>query len=1193
MTFSFLLEREKSFVQSFQATTKSLHPIRKIRRPTTMIPRCRLFLLLLVLCTSADCRSLSSSQQDEETTQQTFSNTSISPQTQPPRWFSSTSTVESTLETRHHDDEEVFYSSTESPCDKEKCRDVSVGTESETSKKHSQEHSQERKYNGMKKKSDVNPVESLLEDLLHATHARSRHDPLVKNASNISSSPCCNATNNGSRNNVVSLEDYSSLSNSTTSDSSATANSIIDPKLSSSTPSDTRDGKGSVRLPTSWKDLEDQYLTSAIHLLQKLVEDERKEETKEADKGKREEMSKSHDKDDEGKPSKKQVRSVTSSMPTMTASPSSSPRINSFTTISSNSSPNGRNVTTVSPVVVPVAKDGENVSSSSIVNSLSPPLSSSNELKAIFNGSKEEDEKSNYHASRSPSDSSAIESITTSADKQSWTIASSSDLTRTTFSLSTTSSLTSVISTEATSSDDALYPLTSISSFPLTQPTEKTTTLSSIKTQEPKESGVKVFSAGVGGEEREKHRQTSLHQETKMASTSLPSMVVSMSSPTPLSPLILSPTTQGDITEHKSAQDVVEVSSSPSVVVDPHVIHPSPSIGASQLSLSEERISALGQGGEKSHLIHFSDTTESINENDDDNYRRSGTLFSSKPSSPESDDNSSLQQSTPHLVIDELVQPIHSSVSFDGGNRASFNFHRGCLFVSSVVSLSLIGLTIFSQVRVWRRNRISLKGKRSRIRRSANWPSSAPTRENEALSHQEDGIESSSFDNNNMSRDEIAEGNLEDVEKENCICFSSSSRHQKNDSICCPPRQSFILINLLSVLAGIELLFLIGVPFKVSDQVSSSDNPSSYSTLFIFLMSIFLSPPSVSKNEVGIGQKEDDNRGILLSWKTGGQVCNFFTLVMHFLHLSAAFWMLSFSIHLFQTRKPSAQGKGINIKMTSASNATSSSSSTSKVSKRRKLRHLFRRVISSSRSTIHPFIASSGGDKLQGSCITGDDERRTKMTDKELYDDDKCPSLTSHHHHQQKSENSCRRHHHHYHSPQQEQHHNSHHHHYHSRRFASLLPKRNPLSVWFLVGRKLLLRAVYPLMPSFVLAAFSSSSSQHFSPSSSSSTSRCHLPSFVFTRRQREKRKMSSVETANMTISPEDIDEERTLGIHKDGKTEMEQQQQDEDRKEGDKRTSSSTGWSRLHFSLLSWGVPLLIVLLPYLSNPTGYDIKR
>jgi len=1141
-----------------------------------------------MLFTSADCRSLSSSQKDEERTQQTFSDSSISPQRQPPAWFSSTSTststLESTLKTRRHDDE-LFYSSTESPCDRsdvEKCRDVSVGNKSETSKNNSQE----RKYSGKKKRKSEkeNPVESLLEDLLHATQVKSSHDPPVKNASNISSSSqCCNATNSASRNNVVSFEDYSSLSNSTTSDSSVTANSIIDPNLSSSTsPSETRDGKGSVRLPTSWKDLEDQYLTSAIHLLQKLVEDEKKE-VKEADKEEGEEMSKSHDKkDDEGEPLKKEVRSVTSSMATMTASTSFSPTINSFTTTSSNS-PDERNVTTVSPVVVPVVKDGENVSSSSVVNSLSPPLSSSNELKTIFNGSKDEDEKLNYHASRfSPSDSSAIQRTGTS------------HLTTTTFSLSTTSSLASVMSTEGTSSDDALYPLitTSISSSPLTQPTERMTTLSSVKTKGQEESDVKVFSGGEG----EKHRQASLHQETKMTSTSLPLMVVSMSS-TPLSPLILSSTTRGDITENKSSQDVVEVSSSSSVVVDTRVIHPSPPTGASQLSLSGERMTTLGQREEKSNFIYFSDGTERMNENDDDDYRRDGTLFSSKATSPESDDNSSLQQTTPRLVIhDELFQPTHSSVSFDGGNRPSFNFHRGCLFVSSVISLSLIALTIFSQVRGWRRKRISLKGKRSRIRRSANWPLSASTRKNMPLSHQEGGIQSSSsFDNNNMTRDEIGkeEGNVEeDIEKDNSISFSFSSRHQNNGSICCP-RRSFILVNMLSVLAGIELLFLIGVPFKVFDQVSSSDNPASYSTLFVFLMSIFLSSPSVAKNEVSIGQKEDDTRGILLSWKTGEQVCNFFTLMMHFLHLSAAFWMLSFSIYLFQTRKPSVQGKGINIKMAPASNVISSSSSTSKLSKRRKLRHLFRRVISTSRSTIHPFLSSSGGDKLQGSSITGGDERRTKMTDRELYDDDKCPSLTSSHHHQQKPENSFRRHHHHHyrHPPQQEEHLNSHHHHYHSRRFASLLPKRNLLSVWV---RKLLLRAVYPLMPSFVLAA--SSSSKHFSPSSSSSssTSRCHLPSFVFTRRQREKRKMSSVKTTNMTISPEDADEERTLGIPKDAMTEVHQQQEDEDRKEGDKRTSSSTTtWSRLHFSLLSWGVPLLIVLLSYLSNPTGYDIKR
>src|SRR3989454_10933290 len=60
--------------------------------------------------------------------------------------------------------------------------------------------------------------------------------------------------------------------------------------------------------------------------------------------------------------------------------------------------------------------------------------------------------------------------------------------------------------------------------------------------------------------------------------------------------------------------------------------------------------------------------------------------------------------------------------------------------------------------------------------------------------------------------------------KDNSICFFS--KHRNNDSICCPPRQSFILVNMLSVLAGIELLFLIGVPFKVSDEDSSPDNPS-------------------------------------------------------------------------------------------------------------------------------------------------------------------------------------------------------------------------------------------------------------------------------------------------------------------------------------------------------------------------------
>jgi len=90
-------------------------------------------------------------------------------------------------------------------------------------------------------------------------------------------------------------------------------------------------------------------------------------------------------------------------------------------------------------------------------------------------------------------------------------------------------------------------------------------------------------------------------------------------------------------------------------------------------------------------------------------------------------------------------------------------------------------------------------------------------------------------------------------------------------------RYSFVLVNLLSALTAIQILFLFGFPFK-NISIKQTSEMSSHHHRVIASSASFSS---------------------WFSW-TELEKCNSYAFLLHFLHLSAGFWMLSHSIVLYE-----------------------------------------------------------------------------------------------------------------------------------------------------------------------------------------------------------------------------------------------------------------------------------------------------
>ncbi|XP_074599047.1 uncharacterized protein LOC141853559 [Brevipalpus obovatus] len=119
-----------------------------------------------------------------------------------------------------------------------------------------------------------------------------------------------------------------------------------------------------------------------------------------------------------------------------------------------------------------------------------------------------------------------------------------------------------------------------------------------------------------------------------------------------------------------------------------------------------------------------------------------------------------------------------------------------------------------------------------------------------------------------------------------------------------PPTSSYIIINMLTTMGVIQMIFLFGDPFKVTTVGDHSWSNSSTSSHPMMPMNLTTDSKSgnestgivviKSSNELNTGNTNDDQQ------REDEFRCKMIAMVLHYLHLVASFWILSHSLYMYK-----------------------------------------------------------------------------------------------------------------------------------------------------------------------------------------------------------------------------------------------------------------------------------------------------